>query len=238
MTLAKPELNNNSPYRVLLVDDDVLLHKLLEEYFVAHGYQIQALTSGEEISKVLQHYQPGIILMDIMMPGKDGLHWLGWLKERYPHIPVLLLSAKKSAQERLHGLELGAEDYLIKPFHPKELLIRISNILRHQAPANGEPIQIGDYLFDHVQERLVNHETCIKLSTQETRLLQFLCRNAGQILTRDAISYAMNGNEHHPMNRSIDMQINRLRKKLGDDPANPVHLHTVWRKGYRLILNP
>lgn len=237
MNTVVTQLNNTPTCQILLVDDDLLLHKLLEEYFVELGYQIHALPNGEEISDFFQHHQPDIILLDIMMPGgKDGLYWLGWLKEQYPQIPVMLLSAKKSAQERLQGLEIGADDYLTKPFHPKELLIRIRNIMRHAPQKNGHMIQIGSNLFDPTRERLERDNTIIKLTTQESSLLLFFCQNSGQTLTRDAISHAMNGNEHQPMNRSIDMTINRLRKKLGDDATDPQHLCTVWRKGYRLTL--
>lgn len=237
MNAVATKLNNTPTCRILLVDDDVLLHKLLEEYFAECDYQFHALSNGEKIINFFRQHQPDIILLDIMMPGgKDGLYWLGWLKEQYPQIPVMLLSAKKSAQERLQGLETGADDYLTKPFHPKELLIRIRNIMRHAPQKNGHMIQIGSNLFDPRHERLERDNTSIKLTTLETSLLLFFCRNAGQILTRDAISLAMNGNDHQPMNRSIDMTINRLRKKLGDDANSPQHLCTVWRKGYRLTL--
>lgn len=224
-------------HRILLVDDDILLQKLLEEYLCAQNYQIDALLCGEEISNFFLYQKPDLILLDIMMPGKDGLHWLLWLKTHYPQIPVMLLSAKKSAQERLQGLELGAEDYLTKPFHPKELLIRIRNIMRHKTLHNGYVIhQIGSNLFDPVHEHLERDNTFIKLTTQESNLLDFFCQHPGKILTRDAISHAMNGNDYHPMNRSIDMTINRLRTKLADHP--PRYLCTVWRKGYRLTLAP
>lgn len=229
--------HHNMPRReILLVDDDVVLHALLQEYLTEHHYRIHTLLNGEEIDSFCQNSQPDLILLDIMLPGKDGLYWLEWIKKHHPHLPVMLLSAKKSADERLAGLEVGADDYLTKPFHPKELLIRLQKIIRNPAPPNNL-IAIGDNLFDPLHEKLERDGTVIKLTTQENRLLQFFCQNAGQVLTRDAISHAMNGNEHPPLNRSIDMTINRLRKKLGDDAHDPQHLRTIWRKGYRLLLN-
>lgn len=233
------DVHQNTPSRqILLVDDDIVLHALLQEYLTAHDYRIHSLLNGEEIDVFCQSSPPDLVLLDIMLPGKDGLHWLGWIKKHHPHLPVMLLSAKKSADERLAGLEVGADDYLTKPFHPKELLIRIQNIIRHtpNKPSNNL-ITIGDNLFDPLHEKLERDNTVIKLTTQETCLLQFFYQNAGQILTRDAISHALSGNEHLPLNRSIDMTINRLRKKLGDDANDPKHLHTIWRKGYRLILD-
>ncbi len=231
--------NAAPPRQILLVDDDLLLHKLLEEYLCQHNYQINALQCGEEISGFLQQQQPDCILLDIMMQGKDGLYWLKWLKENHTHIPVMLLSAKKLMGDRLQGLELGADDYLTKPFHPKELLIRMRNIMRDKPQNNGRVIhKIGNSFFDPVHEHLERGDTTIKLTTQENSLLHFFCQNHGQILTRDAISHAMSGNDHQPMNRSIDMTINRLRKKLDDSATDPRYLCTVWRKGYRLILDP
>lgn len=233
---CKP-LNGKTINHILLVDDDVLLHKLLEEYFNIHGHHLYSLKEGEGIGNFLQQRRPDMIILDIMMPGKDGLYWLGWLRTHYPQIPVLLLSAKRTAHDRVKGFELGAADYLIKPFHPKELLIRVNNILHNRQIADNKLIKLGNYLFDPTQEKLLNNNTQIKLSTLESHLLLFFCQNAGQTLTRDDISYALNGNEHHPMNRSIDMAVTRLRKKLGDDKDAPQYLHTVWRKGYRLTLN-
>lgn len=229
---------NNKTLQILLVDDDILLHKLLEEFFCLHGcYHIHALQDGNGIGEFINKRPPDMIMLDIMMPGKDGWYWLDWLKQHYPQLPVLLLSARKTPDDRLKGFELGAADYLIKPFHPMELLIRINNILHRHIPHTGKHFQIGNYLFDPRREALQRGDTQIKLSTLESRLLLFFCENAGQTLTRDAISFALNGNEHHPMNRSIDMTITRLRKKLGDDKDFPQYLHTVWRKGYRLTLN-
>ena len=238
MNLISSNASDAPARQILLVDDDILLHKLLEEYLCQNDYHIDALQCGEEISEFLQHQQPDFILLDIMMPGKDGLHWLRWLKKYHEHIPVMLLSAKKSAQERLQGLEFGADDYLTKPFHPKELLIRIRNIMRDRPLANGRVIhKIGSSFFDPVHEHLERDNTTIKLTTQESGLLQFFCQNPGQILTRDAISLALYGNDYQPMNRSIDMTINRLRKKLDDNATTPRYLCTVWRKGYRLTLD-
>ncbi|SEA18229.1 two-component system, OmpR family, phosphate regulon response regulator OmpR [Thiothrix caldifontis] len=237
MNLINPPINAISNRQILLVDDDLLLHKLLAEYLLGHHYHLHTLPNGEGISNFCQHQQPDIILLDIMMPGEDGIHWLKWLKANHPTIPVMLLSAKKSAQERLQGLEVGADDYLTKPFHPKELLIRMHNIMRHQPVKHIQTIKIGSNVFDPEQEKLERDNTIIKLTAQETSLLRFLCQNAGQILTRDAISHAINGNDYHPLNRSIDMTINRLRKKLGDDAHSPQYLRTIWRKGYRLTLN-
>ncbi|UOG92235.1 MAG: response regulator transcription factor [Candidatus Thiothrix sulfatifontis] len=236
MSANHHEHHSTLGHQILFVDDDVVLHALLQAYLTAHNYGLHSLFNGEEIDGFCQNCQPDLILLDIMLPGKDGLHWLKWIKKHHPDLPVMLLSAKKSADERLVGLETGADDYLTKPFHPKELLIRIQKIIRHTPSKPADTLLIGDNLFDVEHETLTRGGTTVKLTTQEARLLQFFCQNAGQVLTRDAISHALNGNEHQPLNRSIDMTINRLRKKLGDDAQAPQHLRTIWRKGYRLTL--
>lgn len=203
-----------------------------------HACKIHSLPNGEGLQDFLQAQTPDLIILDIMMPGRNGLYWLSWLKDNHPEIPVLIMSAKDSMDDRMQGLELGAEDYLTKPFHPKELLIRLRNILRNKPAHKDQLIKIGEHYFDPAHERLIRQNTAIKLTSLETRLLEFFCQNAGQTLTRDAISIALHGNEHHPMDRGIDMHINRLRKKIEGDISQPRYLHTVWRKGYRLTLNP
>lgn len=217
-------------HHILLVDDDLLLQKLLEDFLSLHACKIHLLPNGEGLHDFLHAQVPDLIILDIMMPGRNGFYWLSWLKENHPEIPVLILSSKGSADDRVHGLELGAEDYLPKPFHPKELLIRLRNILRNKPLHNSQLIRIGEHYFDPVQELFIRNNTPIKLTTLETRLLEFFCQNAGQILTRDAISLALHGNEHYPMARGIDMHVNRLRKKIEDDIAHPRCLHTICAK--------
>lgn len=233
--LADLAILYNNLHHILLVDDDSFLHKLVGELLSAHQCRIEVITNGEEIYPSLQAKIPDLIIMDILMPGRNGLYWLCWIKENYPQIPVLILSARNSADDRITGLEMGAEDYLTKPFHPKELLIRVRNILRHRTKPNNHLIRIGHHYFDPVHELFIRDNNPVKLTSSESHLLEFFCQHTGQTLTRDDISYALHGSEYHPMKRSIDMHVNRLRRKIGDDPANPRYLLTVWRKGYRLV---
>lgn len=229
-------MDKNKSHHILLVDDDKLLYALLEEFSGTYSYKFHNLTCGEALVAYLETSLPDFIALDIMMPGNDGLYWLAWLKNYYPTIPVLLLSARNSAQDRLSGLELGADDYLVKPFHPKELMIRVHNILRHQVEIRAnDRFQIGVSSFDPKQGCLLQEGITTKLSTRETELLLLFCQHAGETLSRDHIWQSLHGIEHHPLNRNVDMLVSRLRKKLGDDPANPVYLHTVWNRGYRLV---
>ncbi len=226
------------PINVLVIDDDAVLQAFVEAFLIQHGYTVCSAENGDIACKMLASQLPDIIVLDIIMPGRDGLFWLGWLKEYYPQIPVIILSSKTTPDDRVAGLDMGADDYLSKPFHPKELLIRINHVLRRpvQETAGPQPaLKIGDCHFQPDQELLIHTDNTrqIRLSPSETRLLLFLCRHADTTLTRDAISFSMHGNEHHPLDRRIDMQINRLRKKLNTITDASQHLHTVWRKGYR-----
>ncbi len=223
----------HNPHKLLVVDDDIVLQYLLEEFFRQYDLEISCLSNGTEIQKHLRYQQPDIIVLDIIMPGKNGLYWLAWLQKHYPQIPVVILSAQSKADERLQGLELGAIDYLTKPFHPKELLIRVRRILNITQPEASNFFKIGEQFFDPKRELLLNSGQSIKLTTLDAKLLTFLCKHEGEILTRDAISHALHNLEHDPMDRKIDMQVTRLRKKIEPDPSTPRHLHTVWRKGYR-----
>jgi DNA-binding response OmpR family regulator len=227
--------------KVLVIDDDPVLRAFVEAFLVQHGCTVSSAEDGDTACSKLASQLPEIIVLDIVMPGRDGLFWLGWLKENHPQIPVIILSSKTSPDDRVTGLELGADDYLSKPFHPRELLIRINLVLGRSAQeiSNVQPaLKIGDCYFHPDEELLIHKENTpqIRLSPAETRLLLFFCRHAGTVLTRDAISFSMHGNEHHPLDRRIDMQINRLRKKLNSITDASRHLHTVWRKGYRFTL--
>lgn len=231
-----------TPVSVLVIDDDPMLQTFVETFLVAHGYRVFRAENGESARAVLASQTPDIITLDIIMPGKDGLFWLKWLNQNYPQIPVIILSCKTSPDERVAGLDMGADDYLSKPFHPRELLIRIRNILNRSSaeiPDQQPVLKIGSCHFYPEQALLVNTENNalqIKLSSLESHLLWFLYRHAGTTLTRDAISLDIYGMEHNPLDRRIDMQMNRLRKKLDTLTDASNHLHTVWRKGYRFTV--
>lgn len=222
---------------ILIIDDDETLQEVLNKFLQMRGYVVRSLVQGEQLANFLEQHQTDLILLDIVTPEKGGLHWMRWIRQHHPHIPVLILSSKSTPEERLQGLEYGARDYLTKPFHPKELLIRIQHILpaasHSEMMVNGETYTIGLQVFDPQRECLIRSGEPVKLTHHESRLLHFFCQHAGQILSRDTISQALYGNDHEPFDRKIDMQITRLRKKLQDDLKTPQHLHTVWRKGYR-----
>lgn len=221
--------------RILLVDDDEVLQQLLQEFLTRQGYTVSALSSGEEIAEFLNFNLVDVIVMDVLLPGRNGLHWLDWVKKNHSLLPVLILSSQKAVDDRIAGLQLGAEDYLIKPFHMTELLLRLKTILRNRRVSDDQHNHSYTYCFDPEHALFFRDGKTIKLTTTETRLMRFLFDNAGKIVTRDEISEALRGNSHHPLDRSIDVHMNRLRKKIEDKPNLPKYLNTVWGKGYRFL---
>lgn len=229
------QANDLESNRILLVDDDQVLQQLLQEFLTLQGYKVFVLSSGEEIAEFLSLNSVDVIVMDILLPGHNGLHWLAWVKNKYNLLPVLILSSQKAVDDRIAGLQLGADDYLIKPFHMTELLLRLKTILRHKRPAEPRLNNAYTYCFDPEHALFFRDGKTIKLTTTETRLMRFLFDHAGKIVTRDEISEALRGNSHHPLDRSIDVHMNRLRKKIEDKPNLPKYLNTVWGKGYRFL---
>ena len=209
------------PSKILLVDDDEVLQQLLQEFLTSQGYLVSILSNGESVARFLDENSVDVIVMDILLPGQDGLHWLTWVKKNYQSLPVLILSSQRAVDDRIAGLQLGAEDYLIKPFHMTELLLRLKTVLRHKRPAEIKLSQSYNYCFDPEHALFFRDGKTIKLTTTETRLMRFLFDHAGKIVTRDEISEALRGNSHHPLDRSIDVHMNRLRKKIEDKPNLP-----------------
>lgn len=219
---------------ILLVDDDELTTELLEKYLNQHGFEVTILTAGEPLETVLAQRTVDAILLDILLPGKNGLYWLNWLVCNYPSIPVLLCSQCNSAEERATGLSKGAADYIIKPYHPKEVLLRLQNLLAK--PRLPIP-RVGALRFDPQRALLTTDgkpgNAKIPLTHQEALLLQLFFQQPGKLLTRDDIANWLNGSGHDPTRRSLDMLIARLRKKLGDSGNDARYLRTVWGRGYR-----
>lgn len=224
--------------RLLLVDDDELLHTLFEG-FTQDYYQTTTLNTGEALPIYLQTHNPDLIILDVMLPGENGWYWLNWLQDQYAHIPTIMLSVKGSTEDRIQGLQLGAYDYLPKPFDQQELLLRINNVLRCHKPAiYRTTLKFGSFIFDQTKETLRPvdaPQTIIPLSPTEARLIHFFYTHEGEVATRDMISLYLHGTEHNPLNRSIDVHIGRLRKKLDAHrpPATPTLIQTIRGKGYK-----
>lgn len=209
----------------------------MHTYLEQQGYQIDSLYEGESLDVFLEKNHVDLVILDLVLPGRNGLDWLAWLNKKQPSLPVIILSAEQNVEMRIATLAAGAVDYLAKPFHPIELLLRIKNILRIHQPQPQTTSKLADYqyCFDAEHALFFRANTTIKLTTTETLLLKFFFEHVGEIVSRDTISEALRGSRHHPLDRSIDVHINRLRKKIEERPSLPKYLNTVWGKGYRFI---
>lgn len=220
---------------ILVVDDDTRLRSLLRRYLSEQGFLATAAKDAAEAESFLFIYKFDLLIVDIMMPKVTGSEFLHQLREQGNNIPVILLTAMGEAQDRVNGLETGADDYVPKPFEPKELVLRINNILKRAKAAEEH---ISKLIFKNVRYDLVKGElsnmngNIIHITPVERTLLNILGRNSGEVYTREALAAALGSAENL---RTVDVQITRLRKKIEQDTKNPRYLQTVRGKGYMLI---
>lgn len=228
-------LQRNTKRTLLVVDDDEVMQLMLQKYFASQLISTKNLYEGRELPTLLKKNRVDLIVLDVMLPDKSGFYWLKWLRMYHAHIPVIMASAKTGQDDRLEGLENGARDYLIKPFQYKELLIRIENILGASLPVDDVKfIKIGELKLDTVMLTVDKNGYEIKLTELETDILKLMHINSGAVISRDEIMMQVRGTQHNPLDRSIDIHINNLRKKIEDCPAEPTYIRTVRGKGYRL----
>ncbi len=220
---------------LLLVDDDRRIRALMTRYLTQQGYRVTNAEDAADAQRRLDSLSFDLIVLDVMMPGENGFDFAARLR-RTSRVPILMLTARSETEDRVRGLEAGADDYLSKPFEPKELSLRIASILRRAAPprANDEDkpdaiARFGDFVFDIERGDLRRGEDAVRLTDRERAMLQMLARGAGEPVSREALAVDGAGE------RTIDVQINRLRRKIERDPANPVFLQTARGTGYRLV---
>jgi len=228
--------------KVLLVDDDEKLRKLLVEYLVGYDFQVVTLADGEAVLKTIKKEEPEIIILDVMLPGKDGLEVLKEVRME-SHVPIIMLTAKGEEADRVVGLELGADDYLPKPFSPRELLARIKAVLRRLEPktdADEETLRIeaGNLVLDKAGQRLLIQGREVPLSSTEYRVLKVLMENPNRVLSRDRLMTLARGKDFMAFDRSIDVHISKLRAKLESDPRSPKRIKTIWGTGYMFVSSP
>ena len=225
---------------ILLIDDDERILSLLNTFLNQNGFITSSAINSQEARSLLDYFEFDILIIDIMMPGETGLELLKSLRKD-KDIPVILLSAKGEASDKISGLELGADDYLSKPFEPKELLLRIKNLLSRNNSTEGKKyekrVAIGTKIFDLERMELQEKNQVIALTTVETKLLEIFCSNPKTVIKRDRIisELGYKGDSNHLNERNVDVQVTRLRKKIELDPKNPRFLKTIRGKGYRLL---
>lgn len=228
--------------RILIVDDDLRLRALLERYLVDQGFQVRAVADSVQMDRLLLRETFHLIVLDLMLPGEDGISICRRLREKNNQVPIIMLTAKGDEADRITGLEVGADDYMPKPFNPRELLARIKAVLRRQvretpgAPSsNGKVIEFGDFWFNLGTRELQRDEEVINLTSGEFAVLKALVSHPREPLSRDKLMHLARGRDYSAMERSIDVQVSRLRRIIEADPASPRYLQTVWGLGYVFV---
>lgn len=218
---------------ILVVDDDEGLRDLLRRYLSDNGYDVEAVADGAAMKRHLTSHPVDLLLLDIMLPGEDGLSLARSLREQGSP-SIIMLSARGDDVDRIVGLEVGADDYLPKPFNHRELLARIAAVLRRRRPppATGRLRRFGPFEVDTVARRLARNGMEIELSGAEFALLKVLLDHPDRVLSRDALVELLKGYERAPFDRMVDVRVTRLRRKIEVNPAHPVYLRTVWGEGY------
>nr|WP_317614642.1 two-component system response regulator OmpR [Vibrio cholerae] len=229
-------------HKVLVVDDDARLRALLERYLSEQGFQVRSVANGEQMDRLLTRENFHLMVLDLMLPGEDGLSICRRLRNSNNMIPILMLTAKGDEIDRIVGLEVGADDYLPKPFNPRELLARIKAVLRRQvieapgAPSSEETvIEFGEFRLNLGTREMFRGEEAMPLTSGEFAVLKALVTNAREPLSRDKLMNMARGREYSAMERSIDVQISRLRRMLEVDPSKPRYIQTVWGLGYVFV---
>jgi len=227
---------------IYVTDDDPGIRELVTEYLSSHGYAVETAEDAASLDRLLGARLPELLVLDWMMPGEDGLSVARRLRAQPGFPPIIMLSAKGEDIDRIVGLEVGADDYLPKPFNPRELLARIRAVLRRQggaavpAPAEtGRAVRFGPFSVNLDARTLSRDGTEIPLTGGEYELLEIFVTHASRALSRDWLMDQLRGFERDPFDRSIDVRVNRLRKKIEDDPANPAYIRTQRGQGYLFV---
>lgn len=222
---------------LLVVDDDPEIRELTEAYLSQQGFDVACVATGEAMDAYLQEHNVDLIILDLMLPGEHGLSIARRLKNE-SNVPVVIVSAQGDDIDRIVGLEVGADDYLAKPFNPRELLARIRAVLRRARSGGGNDgasqskIHFGKFALDMSSHQLSTADTLVPLTSGEFDLLAILVTHPNKVLDRDRILDLLTGAERSPFDRSIDVRVTRLRGKIESDPSVPVFIKTIWGKGY------
>ena len=231
-------LADDAPH-ILVVDDDRRLRELLGRFLMDHGYRVSLAKDSADARALMTLFIFDGLVLDVMMPGENGFDFAKSLRLT-SHVPIMMLTARTDVEDRIKGLEIGADDYLPKPFEPRELLLRLQNMLRRTAAeaaadrASVAPDQVafGEFMFLRERGELRRGDEPVRLTDRERELMVLLTERPGETVTRDMI-----GAGEEVSDRTVDVQINRLRRKIEADPSNPVYLQTVRGVGYRLLVN-
>ena len=234
---------NPPKHKILVVDDDLRLRDLLKRYLTEQGFAVETVPDGPAMDHNLRRTRYDLLVLDLMLPGEDGLAICRRLRAGANGVPIVMLTAKGDDVDRIVGLEMGADDYLAKPFNPRELVARINAVMRRQSPppAPGAPaledtqVTFGPFVLNLGTRTLTRDGNPVALTTGEFSVLKVFAEHPREPLSRDKLMDRARGREHESYDRSIDVQVSRLRKLLGEDPQNPRYIQTVWGFGYVFI---
>ncbi|OPA86132.1 two-component system response regulator OmpR [Pseudomonas fluorescens] len=225
--------------KILVLDDDAELRALLRRYLGGHGFDVTAVATAEHMDRALAREPYDALVLDLMMPGEDGLAICRRLRHHGHTIPLLMLTARGDPVDRIVGLEMGADDYLAKPFDPRELTARLQAMLRRQQMlhsmktwGNDEVTEFGPFVLNVSRMELRREDEVIPLSSTEFQLLRVFAANPRRPMTREHLLDKVKGREHESMDRTLDVQVLRLRRKIETAPTSPRYIRTVWGIGY------
>jgi two-component system phosphate regulon response regulator OmpR len=229
--------------KILVVDDDLRLRDLLNRYLTEQGFAVRAVADAQAMDKLMAHERFDLLVLDLMLPREDGLSICRRLRGAKDDIAIVMLTAKGEEVDRIVGLEMGADDYLPKPFNPRELVARINAVLRRRAASlppgapstKTESVEFGGMVVDLATRTLSKNDAKISLTTGEFALLKALVTHPRVPLSRDKLMELARGREYEVFDRAIDVQVSRLRKLVEPDPAHPIYIQTVWGFGYVFV---
>ena len=222
--------------RILVVEDDPAVQRALRRLFEAEGYSVETAADGNSAVEQFRGGPPSAVVLDLRLPGISGREVCSELKQHSPAIPIIVLSAATDVSDKVLLLELGADDYVTKPFSPRELLARVRAALRRiTRPTATEQCSFGDIHIDFTKMEVVREGNVVTLTAQEFKTLKFMVQNAERVITRDELLNEVWGYQNYPSTRTVDNHILKLRQKLEKDPANPVHFRTIHGVGYKFV---
>jgi len=230
------------PARILVIDDDGELRTLLLRYLGENGFEVRVASDSQQAERLLSRESFDLLVLDLMLPGEDGLSICKRLRARGEALPIIMLTARGDPVDRIVGLEIGADDYLPKPFSPRELLARIQAMLRRQAMLGARPaaaaagvVRFGEFELNIATHVLTRNTEPVELTSSEFALLRAFVGNAGRPLSRERLIELAHGRDHDATDRSVDVQVLRLRRLIEPDPAKPRFIKTVWGTGYVFV---
>jgi two-component system, OmpR family, phosphate regulon response regulator OmpR len=233
--MALPETLADDAPHLLIVDDDRRIRDLLSRFLSGEGYRVTTADTAADARSKLRSLSFDLLILDVMMPGESGFDFAKAMRADANNVPILMLTARDAAESRIKGLEMGADDYLSKPFEPRELSLRIANILKRAQPAVTSPaesVRFGPFVYHLARGELRKGEKIIRLTDREREMLRILSGTPGETVSRMDLA----GNGGTVSERAVDVLVNRLRRKIERNPANPLYVQTVRGIGYRLVI--